>query len=119
MDKTLIKLIRSVPAKALQPPYPTNSIFVPWAGRTLNLPVVPAVYAERRGGGWWLATGVCPFCGEHHQHGSNIDADWDAEDYTNPLLYASAPKHSHCRSVYGLYSLEIVAGLPAEARGGR
>jgi len=92
-----------------------------WAGDDIDLPVVPVRFIVRAGGGWWLQlVGPCPFCGDlGHQHGSNLDADWNAKSNGNPLIYASAPKYSHCtgKKPQGVYVNEIVvSSLPMEAR---
>jgi hypothetical protein len=77
---------------------------------------VKAEFCVRQGGGWWLKV-ICPFCGEQHLHGSNLEPDWSAANNNHPLIYAAAPKTSHCtgKKPQGVYVNEITSGLPAEA----
>ena len=88
-----------------------------WAGPCRILPVVPARFELRRGGGWRLTIAHCPYCGSSHSHSSGRPPVWDARDNSNPLVYAQQPKYAHCDGgTSAIYVLEIVAGLPTEVR---
>lgn len=95
---------------------PKHEIFL-W-GRFRTVTIVPVTFKIRRGSGWWLVVHNCPFCGQKHMHGSNLDADWQATDASNPLRYAEQAKYSHCEDMdtRGLYQHEITAGLPSGVR---
>jgi len=110
----------SVPAGTLHAAqeFQTRRVYGTWAddGNGIDLPLIPVHFITRKYGGWWLVVACCPFCGQEHLHGSNLDADWNALDNGNPLVYSEAPKLSHCRnSKQEVYVHQITSGLPAEA----